>query len=143
MVDQPTTPETPSHAAEDDQAVLAPVSPEFNPDDTTGVDVESFPALQDFKRMLPANRLRVQTDTAKMAQALPAKFTEQGTGTQALDELTGDDLDSLAGMFESIQDMLLRYAEDNDAMTDWLIAQEDPIKAVLYGFSQFQAALGN
>lgn len=131
------------HAVEDDNAVLASVSPEFNPDDTTGVDVEGFPALRDFSRMLPASRMRIQTDTAKMAAGLPAKFTQQGTGDQDLSTLTPDDLDSMANMFESIQNLLLDHAADREAMENWLIEQEDPIKGILYGFSQFQGVLGN
>lgn len=142
MADQ-TDQTTQDHAAEDDQAVLATVAPEFNPDDTTGVDVEGFPALRDFGRMLPAARMRIQTDTAKMAAGLPAKFTKQGTGDQDLTNLTPEDLDSMADMFESIQTLLLDNAQDQEAMENWLIDQEDPIKGILYGFSQFQANLGN
>lgn len=131
------------YAAEDSSAALAQVSPEFNPDDTTGLDVEAFPGMRDLRRMLPAQRIKSQTDLAKVQDMLPANFTSQGFGQEDVTSMSGEDLDKLAGLFEAIQETVLENAADRDAMEAWLIDQDEPIKAVLYGFNQYQAALGN
>lgn len=131
------------HAAEDSTPALAPVSPEYDPDDTTGVDVESFPGMRDLRRLLPADRIKAQTDLAKVQDTLPESFTRQGFNPSEVTRMSSDDLDALSGLFVSIQNTVLDNAADREAMENWLIDQDDPIKAVLYGFTQYQAALGN
>lgn len=143
MATDANTNTTQDYAAEDSSPALAQVDPEFNPDDTTGLDVETFPGMRDLRRMLPAQRIKSQTDLAKVQDMLPESFTSQGFGQQDVTSMSSEDLDKLAGLFEAIQETVLENAVDRDDMEAWLIDQDEPIKAVLYGFNQYQAALGN
>lgn len=131
-------------AAEDRNPVLAPVAPQYDPSDAEGVDRETFPALRDFRRMLPAQRLREQANLGAIMDGVPASFRTAVQGGEVdVSTLTGADLDALASTFERVQDVVLTNAEDPEAMTEWLLAQKDSIQAVMYGFMRYQAALGN
>lgn len=137
-------------AVKDPEAVLSPVSPQFEDpaDAPEGVDAASLPSFKDARRMLPADRLRAQAGMAKLAVSVPDKFrqaAEDGSVTLDLDlsDLTGEDLDAISEMVTMAQDTVLGAAEDRDAMTEWLVAQESPVEAVMYAFSRYQEALGN
>lgn len=131
-------------AVTDPAPVLAPVSPDFSTDDLTGVDPDTFPALRDFRRILPAQRLTEQAKLGKLMETIPEQFRDAANGQDVdLSKVTGDDLDALAATFTAIQDIILGAAEDREAMTEWLIDQEDSLQAVLYGFTQYQGSLGN
>lgn len=110
-----------------------------------GVNAETFPALMDLRRMLPAERFRRQTTLAKVVDGLPEDLKTAATGGEALDmtNVTSADLDALAEMFTRIQDAVLDAAADREAMTEWLMDQEDPMQGVMYGFTRVQGFLGN
>ena len=110
-----------------------------------GVNAETFPALMDLRRMLPAERFRRQTALAKVVDGLPEDLKTAATGGEALDmtNVTSADLDALAEMFTRIQDAVLDAAADREAMTEWLMDQEDPMQGVMYGFTRVQGFLGN
>jgi len=141
-VEDTPTPET----AKDETPALASVAPQFDSQD--GVDLSTLPAFKDTRRMLPADRLRAQADMAKLAVSVPDKFrqaAEDGTVTMDLDlsDLTGADLDAIADMVSTAQDVVLGAAEDREAMTTWLVDQESPVEAVMAAFTRYQETLGN
>lgn len=110
-----------------------------------GVDVTTFPDLQDLRRILPAQRFQHQAALAALVEDLPEGFRDAAAGGKGVDmtNVTGADLNALATMFTRIQDTVLDTAVDREAMENWLIDQVDPLQAVMYGFTRVQAALGN
>lgn len=130
----------------DEAPALAAVSPVFDVDTPEGVDVASLPGFKDMSRMLPAQRVRAQTRLAQLASSVPHSITraeEGGAPGVAVYDVSADDLDAVADMIEGIQTLVLENAEDQGAMEAWLIDQKDPLQAVMYAFSRYQAALGN
>lgn len=146
-----THPSTPQDSVEDTaikdpEPVLATVAPQFA-EEVTGVDVDSLPAFKPFQRMLPAQRIKAQAELAKVATSLPVKFLDQdGSGVSIdadINSLTSEDLDAVAGMVARVQDIVLDAAADREAMENWLLDQENPMDAVMFAFTKYQATLGN
>lgn len=145
---QTSTSDVEQDAVKDSMPALASVAPQFDPDAPEGVDVDSLPAFKDLRRMLPAQRIKAQARMAKLATDLPAKFRdglEDGQVTLDLDlsTLTSEDLDGLATMAETAQEIVLDAAQDRAAMEAWLVDQDSPMEAVMYAFTQYQTTLGN
>lgn len=141
--DNTTDTTTENHGVEpvtDQTNHLASTAVQFEDVPTEGVDPSTLPPFKDMARALPADRVGLQARLGAMAKRLPAHLSG---GVVNEDELTADDLDQVALMFSSLQDMVLAQAEDREAMTDWLIDQKDPIQAVLTAFSRLQVTLGN
>ena len=137
---------SPDGTYQDPTPVLGGVVPEANqPEAPEGVNTATFPALIDLRRVLPAERFQRQADLAKIKDALPEALQEATTNGGTLDpaSITSDDLDALATMFTRLQDTVLDAAQDRDAMTEWLIDQEDPMQGVMYGFTRVTETLGN
>ncbi|NEK06063.1 hypothetical protein GR239_36855, partial [Rhizobium leguminosarum] len=99
------------------------------------------------QRMLPAQRIKAQAELAKVATSLPAKFLDQdGSGVSIdadVNSLTSEDLDAVADMVTKVQDIVLDAAVDREAMENWLLDQENPMDAVMFAFTKYQATLGN
>lgn len=109
-----------------------------------GVDMSTLPEFKDLRRMLPSARLKVQMNTAKIATALPAHLKNADTsGGLEFDSMTADDLDALTAVIASVEDTVLDNAADREAMTEWLLAQKDPLNAVMSAFTKFTDRLGN
>ena len=109
-----------------------------------GVDMTTLPEFKDLRRMLPSARLKVQMNTAKIATALPAHLKNADTsGGLEFDSMTADDLDALTAVIASVEDTVLDNAADREAMTNWLLAQKDPLNAVMSAFTKFTDRLGN
>ena len=129
--------------AKDDTEALSSVGPEFDTNDSN-VDTESFPGFKALKRMLPADRMNLQLQLAKIAAGLP-KSLKDGDDSTNLDfsDLTPQDMDSLAGMFTQMQNLVLSASTDEQKMGDWLTDQPEPMEALLYAFGKYQETLGN
>lgn len=140
---------TPDHAppATDPAPVLEPIGGQYGAEDSTeGVSLGTLPAFKDLRRVLPAERMSATAALARVAKALPASLqTPDGTPADldSLDSISADDLDAVADMFTQAQDVVLDWAMDREAMTEWLLDQDDPMAAVMAAFSRFQAHLGN
>lgn len=139
-----TTPEP--EPAKDSQPALATTGPEFGSADMKGVDMSTLPAFKSVQRMLPAQRMREQMNTAKMVTGLPDSLSDLATeGEVELDiaSFNPEDLDALAALFEGVQESVLDAAEDRTAMEDWLMDQEDPTSAIMAAFTKYRTDLGN
>lgn len=133
-------------AVVDDRPALAGVGPEFDTADSEpqGVDMSTLPDFKDMRRMLPSERLKVQMNTAKVATALPAHLKNADTSQKLdLDALTSEDLDALTGVIANVETTVLDNAADRDAMTEWLVNQDNSLNAVMAAFSTFTKRLGN
>lgn len=139
-----TTPEP--EPAKDSQPALATTAPEFNGNDAEGVDMSTLPAFKQVQRMLPAQRMREEMNTAKMVTGLPDSLSELATGGEVELDFTAldpADLDALVDMFDAVQAAVLDAAEDRTAMEDWLMDQEDPTSAIMAAFTKYRTDLGN
>nr|DAO89799.1 MAG TPA: hypothetical protein [Caudoviricetes sp.] len=128
--------------AKDDTEALSSVGPEFDTNDSN-VDTESFPGFKALKRMLPADRMNLQLQLAKIAAGLPKSFKDGDNADVDFSELSPSDMDSLAGMFTQMQNLVLSASTDEQKMGDWLTDQPEPMEALLYAFGQYQETLGN
>lgn len=128
--------------AKDDIAALSSVGPEFDTTDAN-VDTETFPGFKTLKRMLPADRMNLQLQLAKIAAGLPESFKDGDNANIEFSELSPSDMDSLAGMFTQMQNLVLSASTDEQKMGDWLTDQPEPMEALLYAFGQYQETLGN
>lgn len=145
-------PEPSVEPAVDPQPALSSVAPQFSSQDAEpeGVNTDTMPEFRDMRRMLPAQRLAATMAMGKVAATLPASLRdvagEDGSvdlSTADLANITPEDMDGLANLFQVIQDTILDNAKDRQAMEDWLLDQEDPLQAVMVAFSRYQGALGN
>lgn len=57
--------------------------------------------------------------------------------------MTTDDLDVLTNVIASVETTVLDNAADREAMTEWLLAQNDSLNAVMAAFTKFTDRLGN
>lgn len=129
--------------AKDTTPALATAGAEFDVDHNN-LNLASFPGFKPHNRLLPADRMNLQLDLAKIATALPEHFkNEAGTANISFDTLTPEDMDALSSMFTQMQNMVLSAATDTDAMTNWLIDQPEPMEGLMYAFGQYQETLGN
>lgn len=130
----------------DGRPVLEGMGPQYGTAEAEpeGVDMTTLPEFKDLRRMLPSARLKVQMNTAKIATALPAHLKNADTsGGLEFDSMTADDLDALTAVIASVEDTVLDNAADREAMTEWLLAQKDPLNAVMSAFTKFTDRLGN
>lgn len=143
---EPAPAEDNSDTVVDSSPKLADVGPQYGSADaeSEGVDMTTLPEFRDLRRMLPSERLKVQMKTAKVATALPAhlKGTDTSKG-EGFDSLTSEDLDALTNVITTVEAVVLDNAADREAMTEWLIAQGDPLNAVMAAFTKFTERLGN
>lgn len=133
-------------AVVDPRPALEGVGPQYTGTDAEpeGVDMTTLPDFKDMRRMLPSARLKVQLNTAKVATALPAhlKNTDTSVGLD-FDTMTADDLDALTNVIAAVEATVLDNAADREAMTEWLLAQAEPLNAVMAAFTKFTDRLGN
>lgn len=109
-----------------------------------GVDMTTLPEFKDMRRMLPSARLKIQMSTAKVAAALPAHLKNADTSAGLdFDNMTADDLDALTNVIATVEATVLDNAADREAMTEWLVAQDEPLNAVMAAFTKFTDRLGN
>lgn len=130
----------------DPKPALAGAGPQYGSADAEpeGVDMPTLPAFKDLRRMLPSERLKVQMKTAKVATALPEHLKNvESSGGLDFDSLTPDDLDALTNVIAAVEETVLDNAADRGAMAEWLIAQEEPLNAVMAAFTKFTDRLGN
>ena len=83
---------------------------------------------------------------SKLALSLPKHLREQGdaaNGQLDLDTMKPEDMDAIADMFASCQDLVLDHAQDRVAMTEWLLAQDNSLGAVMAAFTELRTRLGN
>lgn len=137
MTDQTITPHVDSSPA------LSPVAAEFTADVPEGVDAASMPDFCDMRRMLPADRLDAQLSLAEVASALPEGMAERMAAGLSIAEFTPEVAAGVRKVFRTMQEIVLDYAADREAMIDWLVSQESPNSALQHAFSQVSAALGN
>lgn len=128
--------------AKDDHAALSSVGAEFDTNDAN-VDTESFPGFKALKRMLPADRMNLQLQLAKIAAGLPKSLKDGDDTNLDFSELSPADMDSLAGMFTQMQNLVLSASTNEQKMGDWLTDQPEPMEALLYAFGKYQETLGN
>lgn len=143
---QPAQAEADNGAVVDPNPALAGVGPQYGSADAEpeGVDMTTLPEFKDLRRMLPSERLKVQMKTAKVATALPEHLKNaESSGGLDFDSLTSDDLDALTNVIAAVEDTVLDNAADRGAMTEWLIAQDEPLNAVMAAFTKFTDRLGN
>lgn len=133
--------------AKDPTPALAGLAPQLGgAEDTDGVDLATLPPFVDMASMLPAERVRITMSVSKLALSLPKHLREQGdaaNGQLDLDTMKPEDMDSIADMFASCQDLVLDHAQDRVAMTEWLLAQDNPLGAVMAAFTELRTRLGN
>lgn len=141
----PQAPQAAPQAAADPSPVLSPVGAPYAADAPDGVNVGTMPAFKDMRRVLPAERIAATAALARVAKSLPESLSSQdGQVTlDSIDGITADDLDAVAAMFAQAQGVVLDWAMDREAMTEWMLDQQDPLSAVMAAFSKFQAHLGN
>jgi hypothetical protein len=145
----PTEPAKDVNAPEpvvDARPALEGVGPQFIGTDAEpeGVDMTTLPEFKDMRRMLPSARLKVQMNTAKVATALPAHLKNADTSAGLdFDTMTADDLDALTNVIAAVEATVLDNAVDREAMTEWLLAQAEPLNAVMAAFTKFTDRLGN
>lgn len=143
---EPAPAEDNSDAVVDSSPKLAGAGPQYGAADSEpeGVDMTTLPEFKDLRRMLPSERLKAQMRTAKVATALPAHLKNADTsGGLDFDTMTADDLDALTNVISAVEAVVLDNALDRGAMTEWLIAQDEPLNAVMAAFTQFTDRLGN
>lgn len=139
-------PEADNTGVVDERPALEGMGPQYGTAEAEpeGVDMTTLPEFKDLRRMLPSARLKVQMNTAKIATALPAHLKNADTsGGLEFDSMTADDLDALTAVIASVEDTVLDNAADREAMTEWLLAQKDPLNAVMSAFTKFTDRLGN
>ena len=133
--------------AKDPSPALAGLAPQLGGgEDTDGVDLSTIPPFVDMARMLPAERVRSTMSMSKVALSLPDHLKEQGDvaeGQLDLETMTPEDMDAIADMFATCQDLVLDHAQDREAMTEWLLAQDNPMGAVMAAFTRLKVRLGN
>lgn len=133
--------------AKDPSPALEGLAPQLGgAENTDGVDLSTLPEFVDMARMLPAERVRVTMSVSKVALSLPERLREQGDaadGQLDMETMTPEDMDAIADMFARCQDLVLDHAQDRRAMTEWLLAQDNPLGAVMAAFTQLRARLGN
>lgn len=142
---QPAPVEANDDAVIDPNPALAGVGPQYGAADSEpeGVDMTTLPTFKDLRRMLPSERMKTQMATAKVAAALPAHLKNAEAGGLDFDSLTSDDLDALTNVIAAVESVVLDNATDREAMTEWLVTQDEPMNAVMAAFSQFTERLGN
>lgn len=139
-------PEATPDAVVDPRPALEGVGAQYSAADAEpeGVDMATLPEFKDMRRMLPSARLKVQMKTAKVATALPAHLKDADTsGGLDFDNMTADDLDALTNVIATVEETVLDNAADREAMTEWLVAQDEPLNAVMAAFTKFTDRLGN
>ena len=67
----------------------------------------------------------------------------KSSGGLEFDALTSDDLDALTNVIAAVEAVVLDNAADRDAMTEWLVTQDEPLNAVMAAFTTFTDRLGN
>ena len=65
------------------------------------------------------------------------------SGGLDFDNMTADDLDALTNVIATVEETVLDNAADREAMTEWLVAQDEPLNAVMAAFTKFTDRLGN
>ena len=146
--DQPvshqTQEETPEPTPSIDQSpALAGVAPQFNSQAPEGVDTTTLPPFADTSRMLPAQRVTMEMELAKVAAGLPRHIIESDSDSLDIYSMSSDDLDAVAYMITRVQDVVISRAQDSDAMEAWLVDQQEPLQAVMYAFSVYQEQVKN
>lgn len=143
---QPFPDEEADVAVVDPSPALAGVGPQYGSADAEpeGVDMTTLPAFKDLRRMLPSERLKVQMKTAKVATALPAHLKDADTSEGLdFDAMTAEDFDALTNVIATVEEVVLDNAADREAMTEWLVSQDEPLNAVMAAFTKFTERLGN
>lgn len=139
-------PKAETEAVVDPRPALEGVGPQYTGTDAEpeGVDMTTLPDFKDMRRMLPSARLKVQMNAAKVATALPAHLKNADTSAGLdFDTMTADDLDALTDVIATVEATVLDNAADREAMTEWLLAQAEPLNAVMAAFTKFTDRLGN
>ena len=139
-------PEQPTGEVKDDVPALEGVGAEYageDADETEGVDVASLPAFKDLRTALPSQRLKAKMDAAKVATSLPSHLKNGEAKGLDFETMTSDDLDALTNLFSTMEKLVIDNAADPEAMTAWLVAQDEPLNAVMVAFQRFTAYMGN
>ena len=134
------------NAVVDDSPVLEGVGPQYAAADneTKGVDLSTLPAFKDMRRILPSERLKIQMNTAKVAAGLPSHLKDADAKKGlSFDDMTAEDLDALTNVIATVEAAVLDNAADREAMTEWLVNQDNPLNAVMAAFTKFTNRLGN
>lgn len=130
----------------DDVPALEGVGAEYTGEDADGpegVDVASLPAFKDLRTALPSQRLKAKMDAAKVATSLPAHLKNGEAKGLDFETMTNDDLDALTNLFATMEQLVIDNAADPEAMTSWLVEQEESLNAVMVAFQRFTAYMGN
>lgn len=135
-------PQPPEGAHVDAVPVLSGVVPEQSAEqETEGVDMASMPELRSMRGMLPSAQFAVQARMLKLVKDMPDEWRD-GEGQADLD-VKDMDFDALSDLITGAETFVLDLAKDREAMTDWLIAQENGMQAVMGAFTKATELLGN
>lgn len=124
----------PEDAATDDNPVMAGVAKQFN-GSTEDIDLSTLPEVKDLKKMLPSQRMSMFARVSEVAKALPENTSE---GEASLEVVA-----PMAEAFEKMENFVLTMAKDPEAMTDWIINQDQPELALSAAFEHLAGELGN
>lgn len=124
----------PEDAATDDNPVMAGVAKQFN-GSTEDIDLSTLPEVKDLKKMLPSQRMSMFARVSEVAKALPENASEGETSLEVVAPM--------AEAFEKMENFVLSMAKDSDAMTDWIINQDQPELALSAAFEHLAGELGN
>lgn len=124
----------PEEAAADDKPAMSGVAEQFN-GSTEDVDLSTLPEVKDLKKMLPSQRMSMFARVSEVAKVLPENVSEG--------EANFDVVAPMAEAFEKMENFVLSIAKDPEAMTDWIINQDQPELALSAAFEHLAGELGN
>lgn len=141
--------ESQADAVQDPVPALAELGGAYTPtdleaEDTEGIELETLPAFKDMRRFLPSQRLKMQMDAAKVATSLPSHLKKGDDNAKLdFDTMTSEDLDTLTNLISTVEAMVIDNAADPEAMTNWLVEQNDALNAVMAAFNKLTSYMGN
>ncbi|WP_018297169.1 hypothetical protein [Corynebacterium lubricantis] len=128
---------------EDQEPALAEVANEFDAAEES-YDLSTMPALKGMNHLLPSARFAFKRKVLDVAAMLPEDWQDGEINISEEDLLKdGSTFQKLEDLIIAAEDIVLDQAEDREAMTKWLIAQEDGESAVMAAFGRVAERMGN
>lgn len=135
MEDIATTVTVPGDPIEDTTPELATVTPTAN-------GAVEHPPFRDLRRLLPSQRNRIYQRALATAHELQgAEHLDESLAKEDISEDTLTGFDSFVQAMEKAEAVVLENAKDANAMTEWIISQDNPEQALFTLFHEVMESL--
>lgn len=101
------------------------------------VDISDAPKIVSIKKMMPSKRIRMLRVAKKIEEM------KDNVSFESVDDISADQLDSLADMIEVAESLCVKMAKKPDEMQEYLASHEKSTEAVFAVFTKILNDLGN